>query len=202
MHSPLNIDALLDPEIAEVLAKLTPESGTLLNESLAQIRANRAAQPFAPLSNQVTRAEHQVPNRPGVNVRVHREASATGLLPCIYWTHGGGLVLGTNLRDDARFDRWCQSLNCVGISVEYALALESTYPGPVEDCYAGFAWVRANAEMLGIDINRIGIGGSSAGAGLAAALAILARDRDDIPIAFQVLIYPMFDDRQITRSSQ
>lgn len=202
MHTPLDINALLDPEIAEALAKLSPESGTLSNETLAQIRANRAAQPFASLSDQVARVEHPIPNRPGVNVRVHRERSATGPLPCIYWMHGGGLVLGTNLRDDARFDNWCQNLNCIGVSVEYGLAPESTYPGPLEDCYAGLAWIHANAEVLGIDINRIGIGGSSAGSGLAAALALLARDRGEIPIAFQALIYPMLDDRQITTSSQ
>ncbi|MFT5446580.1 MAG: acetyl esterase/lipase [Gammaproteobacteria bacterium] len=214
MHSPLDINALLDPEIAEALATLKLDSATLSNETLAQIRANRAAQPFAPVSGRVERNEHKIPGRLAVNVRVHRQKTTSSpspgqspgpppeKLPCIYWMHGGGLVLGTNLRDDARFDHWCQSLNCVGVSVEYGLAPESTYPGPLEDCYAGLAWVHANAEVLGIDINRVGIGGSSAGAGLAAALALLARDRGEIPIAFQALIYPMLDDRQITTSSQ
>jgi acetyl esterase/lipase len=115
--------------------------------------------------------------------------------------HGGGLVVGSNRGDDLRFDRWCQKLNCVGVSVEYALAPESRYPAPLEDCYAGLYWLRRNAGELGVDPDRIGIGGASAGAGLAAGLALLARDRGEIPIAFQALIYPMIDDRQITISS-
>jgi acetyl esterase/lipase len=202
MPNPLDINALFDPEVAEAITRLNSESGSLSNETLAQIRANRDALPFAPLSGQVECVQHTIPDRLGVNVRVHRAKSATGRLPCIYWMHGGGLVLGTNLRDDARFDKWCQNLNCVGVSVEYGLAPESTYPGPLEDCYAGLAWVHANAQALGIDVNRVGIGGSSAGAGLAAALALLARDRGELSVAFQALIYPMLDDRQITTSSQ
>ena len=136
MHSPLDINALLDPEIAEALAALKLDSATISNETLAQIRTRRAAQPFAPVSECVERNGHKIPDRPAVNVRVHRLKKASGpsprqspkqvpgQLPCIYWMHGGGLVLGTNLRDDARFDRWCQSLNCVGVSVEYGLAPE------------------------------------------------------------------------------
>ena len=72
----------------------------------------------------------------------------------------------------------------------------------MEDCYEGLRWLFENSESLGVDRNRIGIGGSSAGGGLAAALALLARDRGEFPIAFQALIYPMLDDRQTTVSSQ
>ena len=135
-------------------------------------------------------------------MRLHREKSVDALRPAIYWMHGGGLVLGTNLIDDPRFDRWCPNLACVGASVDYELAPESAYPRPLDDCYAGLKWLHDNAASLGIDRNRIGIGGSSAGAGLAAALALLARDRGELPIAFQALIYPMLDDRQTTVSGQ
>jgi len=116
--------------------------------------------------------------------------------------HGGGLVLGTNSIDDPRFDRWCPELGCIGISVDYALAPESTYPGPLEDCFAGLEWAHRNAIDLGIDPARIGIGGSSAGGGLAAALSLLCRDRSGPRIAFQALIYPMLDDRHVTISSR
>jgi len=104
--------------------------------------------------------------------------------------------------NDLRFDRWCTDLGCVGASVEYRLAPEAKYPAAIEDCYAGLAWMHANADALGVDRGCIGIGGESAGGGLAAALGLLARDRAELPVAFQLLIYPMIDDRQITESSQ
>jgi len=202
MPEPIDVRALLDPEVAAALAAFPLSLGMLSRESLPLIRQALASAPIpVPLSDNVERTDHVVASRPALSVRVHRPKARSGALPCIYWMHGGGLVLGTNKGDDARFDRWCQQLNCVGVSVEYALAPESTYPGPLEDCYAGLRWVRDNAASLGIDVNRIGVSGASAGAGLAAGLALLARDRGEIALAFQALIYPMIDDRMITPSS-
>jgi acetyl esterase/lipase len=111
-------------------------------------------------------------------------------------------VLGSAEMDDLRFDKWCPRLDCVGISVEYRLSPETPYPGPLEDCYAGLRWVHQHAAELGVDPDRIGIGGASAGGGLASGLALLARDRAEVPLTFQLLIYPMLDDRQVTASSQ
>jgi len=107
-------------------------------------------------------------------------------------------VIGSHLGDDGRFDRWSPALRCVGVSVGYRLAPETPYPGPLEDCYAALRWAYQNAGDLGIDPGRIGIIGGSAGGGL----ALLARDRAEIPVAFQVLSYPMLDDRLVTRSGQ
>jgi acetyl esterase/lipase len=104
--------------------------------------------------------------------------------------------------DDARFDTWCRKHRCVGVSVEYRLAPETPYPGPLDDCYLGLKWVYAHSAELGIDPNHIGVAGASAGGGLAAALALLARDRGEIPLRFQLLDCPMLDDRQITPSSR
>lgn len=202
MSDSLDVKALLDPEIAAAIEGLDLGFATLSNETLPNVRAMWAALPRPEVSDKVARTDHVIPQRPAVSVRAHRDKSASGDLPCIYWIHGGGLVVGSNVGDDPRFDKWCPALKCAGVSVEYGLAPESQYPGPLEDCYAGLAWLHANAGSLGIDVNRIGIGGSSAGAGLAAGLALLARDRGELPIAFQALIYPMIDDRQITTSSQ
>lgn len=201
MPPSVDVRALLDPEVAAALAAFPLALGSLSAETLPMIRQAFGSLPPVPLSDAVQRTDYDVPSRPGVSVRVHRLKSAVGTLPCIYWMHGGGLILGTNKADDARFDRWCQSLNCVGVSVEYALAPESRFPGPLEDCYAGLRWVRDNAATLGVDVNRIGVSGASAGAGLAAGLALLARDRREIALSFQALIYPMIDDRMITPSS-
>jgi acetyl esterase/lipase len=116
--------------------------------------------------------------------------------------HGGWYVLGSNAMDDARFDDWCPNHRCVGVSVAYRRAPETPFPGALDDCYRGLAWVYDHHEELGIDPDRIGVNGTSAGGGLAAALALLARDRGEIPLWFQLLDAPMIDDRQATPSSQ
>lgn len=202
MTARVKISQLLDPEIAAALAALDLGFATLSDDTLPAVRKAMAAVSPPALSDAVARRDHVVPGPRPVVVRIHRAKDATGPLPCIYWMHGGGLVLGTHTADDLRFDRWCPQLQCVGVSVDYALAPESRYPVPLEDCYAGLRWVHDNAAELGIDPRCIGIGGASAGAGLAAALALLARDRGELAVAFQALIYPMLDDRQVTVSSQ
>jgi acetyl esterase/lipase len=153
-------------------------------------------------SRSVVRTEYSVPGDPAVQVRVDRAAGAEGLLPCIYSMHAGGSVLGSYAMDDQTFDEWCPTLGVVGVSVEYRLAPETPYPGPLGDCYQGLKWVYEQAGELGVDGKRIGVAGISAGGGLAAALTLLARDRGEVPLAFQLLDTPMLDDRQHTPSSQ
>ena len=111
-------------------------------------------------------------------------------------------MIGSYLGNDSRFDSWCPRLRCVGVSVDYRLAPETPFPGPLEDGYSGLKWVHDSAAELGIDPARIGVMGGSAGGGLAACLALLTRDRTELPLAFQLLNYPMLDDRQATPSSQ
>lgn len=199
----MDIDALLDPEVKAALAGAP--SFALTDELLPKVRAARAAEwDLVPLSDEVERRSVTVPGpegAPDVVLRVHRARAATGALPCVYWMHGGGLVVGGAQQDDQRFDRWCVRHGVVGVSVEYRLAPETPYPGPIEDCYAGLRWIASHADELGVDPSCIGIGGSSAGGGLAAALALVARDRGEVPLAFQLLIYPMIDDRMTTPSS-
>ena len=192
--------AQADPDVLAALAELGDRS--VQPGNLAQARS-RPAPPVA-LSDAVERTDHVVPGPPGapdLRLRVHRPRGADGVLPCVYSIHGGGYIMGTHLSDDTRFDRWSPALSCVGVSVDYRLAPETPYPGPLEDCYAGLRWVHEHAAELGIDPARTGISGGSAGGGLAAGLALLARDRGELPVAFQVLIYPMIDDRQVTASS-
>lgn len=203
--STLDVAALIDPDVAEALAALPVDLGALLgsltDDAVAGVRELMAQMPVPELSDAVERTDHVVDESTGVVVRVHRSTSVSGHAPCVYWMHGGGLVLGSYTGEDARFDRWCQIFGIVGVSVEYRLAPETPYPGPLDDCYAGLRWVYEHADEIGVDRTCIGIGGASAGGGLAAGLALLARDRGEIPVAFQLLIYPMIDDRQITASS-
>lgn len=198
--------APLDRDVAASLAALPIDIGALLgalsDETVSDARAALGQMPVPELSDAVERTDHDVPGTEGVVVRVHRPVGITGDLPCLYWMHGGGLVLGSYEGDDPRFDRWSPMFGMVGVSVEYRLAPETPYPGPLEDCYAGLRWVHEHASELGIDATRIGIGGPSAGGNLAAGLGLLARDRGEVPVTYQLLIYPMLDDRQVTASSQ
>lgn len=88
-------------------------------------------------------------------------------------------------------------LGCVVVSVDYRLAPETPHPGPIEDCYAALKWLHNNADELGVERKRLAVAGSSAGGGLVAALALLARDRGEIPLAFQCMNAPMLDDRTV-----
>ncbi len=194
-----------DPELADALATL-PQFDGFAFEELPALRAQRDAMVAqVPLSDAVERRDVAVPGPPGapeVVIRVHRPKGAAGLLPALFHMHGGGYVFGSRAMDDIRFDRLCPALGCMGVSVEYRLAPETPYPGPLEDCYAALRWVVANAADLGIDAARLGIGGASAGGGLAAGLALLVRDRAEFPVTFQLLVYPMLDDRMTTPSSR
>ncbi|HEX4430466.1 MAG TPA: alpha/beta hydrolase [Frankiaceae bacterium] len=193
----MNPNELLDPAIAKAVQALPFEA--LTDEQVAMIRS---VQLPSVVSDAVERTDHVLPGEPSVSVRVHRAKGVSGALPCVYSIHGGGYVIGSNAMDDAMFDQLCPALEIVGVSVEYRLAPEAPYPGPLEDCYRGLLWTFEHSGELGIDPSRIGIRGISAGGGLAAALALLTRDRAEVSLAFQLLDCPMLDDRQRTHSSQ
>jgi len=173
---------LLHAEIVPLLDAMPPFAFT--PEALRLIRQNGLAAPVE-LSDDVERTDHVVTDDPRVVVRVHRAKNAgSASLPGIFSIHGGGYIVGSYDMDDARFDRWCPSMSCVGVSVEYRLAPETPYPGPIEDCYAGLRFMFDHADELGVDRDTIGVAGISAGGGLAAALTLLARDRGEVPLAF------------------
>jgi acetyl esterase/lipase len=192
----VNVKNLLDPELRPVLDAF--ELPSIDAEGVASMRGASFASPD--LSDAVTRTDDVVPGDPPVPVRVHRAKDAEGFLPAIVTIHGGGYVIGSYDMDSPLLDRWCPNLGVVGVSVEYRLAPETSYPGPLEDCYAALRWTYDHAHTLGIDKQRIGLYGLSAGGGLAAALALLARDRGEVPLAFVLLDCPMLDDRQQTPS--
>jgi acetyl esterase/lipase len=128
----------------------------------------------------------------GVGVRLHRPADGSQPGPALLWIHGGGYVIGSAQQDDELCRRFARDAGVTVAAVDYRLAPEHPYPAPLDDCYAALAWL---AALPAVDPARIAIGGASAGGGLAAALALLARDRGDIRPALQLLAYPMLDDR-------
>ena len=165
----------------------------------------RAAMPVpAPIPGLVTE-DHAVAGPEGdpeIMVRTYRPADLPAGAPALYWIHGGGMILGNVEMNDDSCAAIADDLQILVASVEYRLAPEHPYPAPMEDCYAGLRWLHAGAAGLGIDAGRIAIGGGSAGGGLAAGLALLARDRAEVPVVFQLLVYPMIDDRNCTPMSQ
>lgn len=196
----MNSRHLVDPQLLPLL-EVFPNAD-LARESLPELRAQMSAL-SAPDQSGALVEEHSVggpAGAPHVAVRVLRPKEATGPLPVIYHIHGGGYVAGSAADSDARNGPTAVALGCAVVSVDYRLAPETPFPGPVEDCYAGLAWLFAHASGLGLDPSRIGVMGESAGGGLAAALALLARDRGEYRLAFQHLIYPMLDDRTGTSS--
>ncbi len=133
----------------------------------------------------------------GASVRVHRPADATATdagarRPGILYLHGGGLIIGSAVQGDPLCRRLADELGAVAASVGYRLPPEHPYPAPLDDCYAALQWLAAQPD---VDPARIAVIGLSAGGGLAASLALLARDRGEYALAGQVLAYPMLDDR-------
>lgn len=116
----------------------------------------------------------------------------------LLWIHGGGMVTGAAWIDHGFCNRLANELGLLVVNVDYRLAPENPFPSGAEDCFAALVWLHAHAEQLGIDPARVGVGGSSAGGGLAAAVAQMAADRG-VPLAFQGLVYPMLDDRTALR---
>ncbi|WP_306212194.1 alpha/beta hydrolase [Actinoplanes sp. RD1] len=114
---------------------------------------------------------------------------------CIYWIHGGGMVLGDNRSGVLEALDWAEEFGLVVVSVDYRLAPEHPHPAPVEDCYAGLEWTASRAAELGFDPERLIVAGGSAGGGLAAAVALMARDRGGPALRGQLLLCPMLDDR-------
>ncbi|MFD0273972.1 alpha/beta hydrolase [Kitasatospora sp. NPDC127111] len=142
------------------------------------------------------------PDGPEVTLVSARPAGIAGPLPVLYYLHGGGMVMGNAWSVLPRLLReWALPLRLAVLSVEYRLAPRAQYPGPVEDCYAGLVWAAEHAAGLGLDADRILIGGKSAGGGLAAALALLTRDLGGPAPIGQLLLSPMLDDRNDTFSS-
>ena len=135
-----------------------------------------------------------------IRLRLYRPKAAPSPAPVLLWMHGGGYLIGQPELDDLRCIRYAQALGLVIVSVDYRLAPEHPFPAPLDDCYSALEWVVAQAHRLAIDPKRLAIGGESAGGGLAAALAQLAHDRKAINPVFQLLVYPMLDDRTVIRT--
>jgi len=133
-------------------------------------------------------------------LRLYKSASASTLMPALLWMHGGGYLIGRPEQDDASCIQYVRELGITVVSVDYRCAPKYPFPAGLDDCYSALKWVVAHSQELNIDPKRIAVGGNSAGSGLAAALAQIAHDRREINLVFQLLVYPMLDDRTVLRT--
>ncbi|KAI1119923.1 alpha/beta hydrolase domain-containing protein [Nemania abortiva] len=197
-----------DPELGLLLTAAPPEhTRTLTPEGIPALAA-ASSQPtpnnefIGTRSIQAT--DYTIPGYQGAEIGVtvfaRKDRKPSANAPAFYHIHGGGMVMGHRLLGADFILKYVEQFDGVLATVEYRLAPQHPYPVPVEDCYAGLVWLAAQGEKLGFNPKRIMIIGSSAGAGLAAGVALLARDRSGPSLAWQLLSEPMLDDRNATLS--
>jgi acetyl esterase/lipase len=199
---------ILDPQVTATLQAMAERSGPLPAPPVGDIEnrraglnamlewANNQAQPIA---DQITTVDHEVTAADGSTLLARwYQAPSSDSRAAVLYLHGGGMILGSVPIFDGPVSRYVARTGIPMLSLDYRLAPEHPYPPSVEDAYAGLGWLAAHAAELGVDPDRIAVMGDSAGAGIAAAVAILSRDRGGPALARQILLYPMLDDRNTT----
>jgi acetyl esterase len=192
----------LDPQAKSILTKMALYPPTHASTP-AQARVFLRAMLVTGKVEQVAHVEnHRIAGPLGkIPLRVYTPAG-TGPFPILIFFHGGGMVIG----DLESYDALCRSLTnlagCLVVSVDYRLAPEHKFPAALEDSYAATNWVAAHATQFNGDSSRIAVGGDSAGGSLATTIARMVRDREDLRLVFQVLIYPITDMGSNTPSMQ
>ena len=188
----------IDPEL-EAFIPLFPPADLTDPVTARKNLAELAGAAPAPDTTDMEIEDRTVPADPDVPVRIYRPHGAQG---AIVWLHGGGFVMGDLETEHPWAVRVADGSSAVVISVGYRRAPEHRFPAALDDSHAVLAWAAEHAAELGIDPDRIAVGGHAAGAGLAAAVALLARDQQGPPIRFQLLNQPELDDRQETWSAR
>lgn len=187
---------LVDPELLAIVDAYP--AGPLTDGNLADFRRSivvRMAELPRPYVAPVTRTAPGPHGGPDVPLLIYDPGSPGEDRPVILNFHGGGMIAGVAELGVLGVAPLALELGVVVVSVDYRLAPETTFPGPQEDCYAALVWLHAHANELGVSRSRIALSGDSAGGGLAAAVATMARDRGEVRPVAQFLIYPMLDHR-------
>ncbi len=192
-----------DPELAPALAEIHPNLAPAMTpDMIPDLRAviAGASPSLEDLAGDgafavSTRTAPGPDDDPEIELLIAAPTGHDGPLGVLYYVHGGGMVMGDNRFGVADVLPWATEFGLVVVSVEYRLAPEHPYPAGIEDVHAGLAWVVEHAAEIGADSDRLLLAGASSGAGLSAALALLARDRGTAQPTGQLLMYPMLDDR-------
>lgn len=216
----MDIEKLIDPEIKQILefgnkeanqdliGWLNHEDRYFLRSKILRTRAECGTdKPVQTPSDNVI-IENRIisgpPDYPELLVRIYRPKvdSPESLRPTLFYIHGGGFFSGVPEDADPVCCRIVDEVQCLIVSVDYRLAPEHPFPAALDDCYAALSWLSENSDSLGVDKSKIAVAGHSAGGCLAAGVTLMARDRNGPAIIYQMLIYPVLDDRHITHSSR
>ena len=197
----------LIPDLSPSFARRCPASMPIRRAGGAQVQAFLDSvladtPPWWSSVQVVDRAIAGAEGDPDVRIRVFTPREISGPLPGMVWFHGGGYITGDLETDSKIGGRYAIEVDAVVVHVDYRLAPENPYPAALNDGWAALAWAANNAAELGIDLHRLAVAGTSAGGGLAAAIALRARDEAGPSLAFQLLLYPALDDRMQTWSAR
>jgi acetyl esterase/lipase len=201
----------LDPQVAEALAPVAEAMKDVIPPPPGDVDARRPAldamleqsNNAAPFPTDVTFTDHELISGDGTTFLARwyaRTGSAPG--PAVVYFHGGGMIAGSVATHHGTVARYVSASGVPMLSVQYRLAPEHPHPAPAQDAYASLQWLADHAAELGVDSSRIAVMGDSAGGGLAAAVALIARDQGGPAIAAQILVYPMLDDRNTTPDAE
>ncbi|WP_202796474.1 MULTISPECIES: alpha/beta hydrolase [unclassified Pseudonocardia] len=206
-------DAMIDPELrrrGKVLRRVLKSSRSVdelggsgpLPEVVSRWLRSR-------VPRGLTRDEEYVTRPDGSRLRLLIFRSATAGLataepgaPGLLWLHGGGYVSGAAEHETSAFSSMILGSGAVVVAPDYRLSTEAPFPAALDDCYSALLWLKDNAARLGVRSDQIAVGGGSAGGGLTAATTLVARDKAEVRVAFQMPIYPMIDDRDLTPTGQ
>jgi acetyl esterase len=195
----------MDPAFASLVKQ--PRE-VLLDANVVRQTAAAARLGMIPLSSnpELEIEDHYVPRAPDSNtrlpVRIYRKKDTPATSPVLLYLHGGGFFCGDLSSEGPQCSHYALNARCAVIAVAYRLAPEEPFPAALNDCYRALEFLWSQSKELNLDRDRIAIGGSSAGANLAAAVTLLARDRNGPKICFQMLLVPALDDRLETLSAR
>lgn len=197
---------MLHPQARALLDLIDQRAAPAVHEQTpAEARESYRARRFFTQPDAQDVAEVRELSAPGphgaIAMRLYRPLPASNTaLPVLVYFHGGGWVIGDLDTHDALCRALANGSGCAVVSVDYRMGPEHRFPAAVDDCLAATYWVRRHAAALNVDPERLAVGGDSAGGNLAAVIALAARNAGDLPVAFQLLIYPATVQRRVTRS--
>lgn len=194
-------NAKVHPELRDVFNKYprihySAKNRWLIQSLIRLMPASKAPKDISIKNVRITSRDGSAKTR----LRVYQPTSPNSASPVLIWMHGGGYIIGKPEIEDPICIQFARELGIGIVSVDYRLAPRHPFPAGLEDCYSALTWAKDNARAFGFDSSRIAIGGTSAGGGLAATLAQLAHDRNEVSPVFQLLTYPMLDDRTALRA--
>ena len=207
----MNIEQNMNPELLTLFRTLQPGTGFPATADLPNARklqTENLGRPPHGYFDEVVITEHAIAGPEGspeliVRIYLPSNHSPQEVLPGLMWIHGGGFVVGSPRENDIFCLSFAETARCVVVSPDYRLAPENPFPAGVEDCYVTLKWLaEGGGKELGIDVARLAVGGFSAGGGLAAAVALLARDRGGPALVLQMPLSACLDNRNLTQSSQ